>query len=163
MKNYRQEIKWGLLFVAMQLLWMTGEKLSGLHDVHIEQHALYTNLIAIPAMLLYLAAFLAIRKNAGGCLRFAHAMRSGMVITLVVTLLSPLTQYLTVAVISPDYFANASAFAVENSLMTDAEAADFFNLNHYLMLTLVSTPIMGLLTSLIIGGILALIDRKKLV
>lgn len=163
MKKYQQEIKWGLLFVGMQLLWMTGEKLSGLHDVNIEQHALYTNLIAIPAMLMYLAAFLAIRKNAGGQLRFAHAMRSGLVITLVVTLLSPLTQFLTVEVISPAYFENASAFAVDNGMMNESQAAEYFNLNNYLLLTVILTPIMGMLTSLIIGGILALIDRKKFV
>jgi hypothetical protein len=39
MKTLKIEIKWALIFVAMQLSWMLMEKLTGLHDTHIEKHA----------------------------------------------------------------------------------------------------------------------------
>ena len=53
MNNYRIELKWGLLFVGMMLLWMLGERLAGLHDTHIAHHATWTNLVAIPSIIIY--------------------------------------------------------------------------------------------------------------
>ncbi len=38
MKKISTEIKWALIFVAMSLLWMLLEKLSGLHSTHIDKH-----------------------------------------------------------------------------------------------------------------------------
>lgn len=48
MKNISIEIKWALIFSAVTLLWMTGEKLVGLHDKYIDYHLYLTNLFAIP-------------------------------------------------------------------------------------------------------------------
>ena len=52
MHRYQTEISWGLIFTAVMLLWMWGEQLVGLHGRYIAQHATYTNLFAIPAILL---------------------------------------------------------------------------------------------------------------
>ena len=40
MKTIGIEIKWAIYFIVMMLSWMLIEKLSGLHDVHLEQQAL---------------------------------------------------------------------------------------------------------------------------
>ena len=53
MQKYLTEIRWGLIFTAVMLLWIWIEQLTGLHDQHIAQHATYTNLFAIPAILVY--------------------------------------------------------------------------------------------------------------
>ncbi len=53
MKKYSIEIKWTIVFVLMTLLWMVGEKLTGLHDENIEHHLVYTNFYAIPAIAVY--------------------------------------------------------------------------------------------------------------
>jgi len=56
MNKFKLEIKWALLFTIMSLLWMLLERLLGLHDEHIEKHAIYTNFIAIPSILIYVFA-----------------------------------------------------------------------------------------------------------
>jgi hypothetical protein len=48
--KYKVEIKWGVIFFLMTLVWMFLEKIAGLHDQYIDKHPVYTNLIAIPAI-----------------------------------------------------------------------------------------------------------------
>ncbi|MCC6549452.1 MAG: DUF4199 domain-containing protein [Ignavibacteriaceae bacterium] len=152
MSKFSVEIKWGVLFVLMMLVWMVMERLAGLHDVNIDQHAVYTNFVAIPAIAMYVFALLEKRgKSFGGYMTYKQGFISGVIITLVVTLFSPLTQYLTSEVISPEYFANAINYSVENGKMTQEEAEAFFNLKSYLIQVVIGTPVMGLVTTLIVA------------
>lgn len=152
MSKFSVEIKWGVLFVLMMLLWMVMERLAGLHDVHIDQHEIYTNFVAIPAIAMYVFALLEKRKKSyGGYMTYKQGFISGLIITLVVTLLSPLTQYLTSEVITPDYFANAIKYTVETGKMAQADAEAFFNLKSYLLQVIIATPMMGIITTLIVA------------
>jgi hypothetical protein len=63
MKKRLIEIKWGLIFVIMMLLWMYFEKSMGWHDENIAEHATYTNLVAIPSIIVYVLALLEKRKK----------------------------------------------------------------------------------------------------
>ncbi len=51
MKKRLIEIKWGLIFVIMMLLWMYFEKAMGWHDEYIADHATYPNFVAIPSII----------------------------------------------------------------------------------------------------------------
>jgi hypothetical protein len=158
MKSRGIEIKWALLFVAMLLIWMVIERLAGLHGEHIDKHAIFTNFIAIPAIALYVFALLDKRKNAyGGEMTYGQGFISGVIITLVVTILSPLTQYIVSTVITPDYFSNAIDYAVAEGKMTQAEAEKYFNLTSYMIQATIGTFIMGVLTS----AIVAIFVRRK--
>lgn len=158
MGRIMMEIKWALIFVTMSLVWVFGERLTGLHSTHIDQHPLYTNLVAIPAIAIYVFALLDKRKNYyGGKMSYKQGLISGFVLTLIITLLSPLTQYLASAWVSPDYFNNAIEHAVKVESYTRDQAESYFNLRNYIVLVLVTTPVMGLVTSLIV----ALFTRKS--
>ncbi len=134
------------------LLWMVMERLTGLHDTHIDKHYIVTNLIAIPAVAIYVLALLDKRKNFyNGYMSYKQGFISGAIITLIVTLFSPVIQIIISTIISPDYFSNMIEYSVENDLMSRQEADDFFNLNSYLMQALIGTPIMGLLTTAIVA------------
>ena len=134
------------------------EKLTGLHDVHIDQHAIYTNFVAIPAIIVYVLALLDKRKNFyGGVMTYKQGFISGLVITLIVTLFSPLTQYITTEFITPDYFINIINYSVSEGKMTQVEAEEFFNLKSYLMQVIIATPIMGIVTT----AIVAIFTKKK--
>ena len=63
MKKFALEIKWGVIFTIVLLLWMVMEKLLGWHGKHIDKHAIYTNFFAILAILIYVLALLEKRKN----------------------------------------------------------------------------------------------------
>ena len=47
--KYKTEIKWAIIFAIVMLMWITLEKLTGLHSEHIDKHPMYTNFFSIPA------------------------------------------------------------------------------------------------------------------
>lgn len=158
MKNYAIEIKWGIIFVLMSLCWILLERLAGLHGDHIDKHAIYTNLIAIPAITIYVLALLDKRKNFyGGSMTYKQGFITGLIVTLVVTIFSPLTQFLVTTVISPDFFPNAINYAVEEGKMTQQEAENYFSLSSYIIQGLIGAPVMGIITT----AIVAIFTRKK--
>lgn len=152
MKNIITEIKWSFIFITMTFLWMLLEKSTGLHDVNIEKHTIYTNFIAIPAIAIYVFALLDKRKKSyEGYMTYKQGVISGLIITLIVTIFTPFTQYIVSTFITPDFFTNAINFAVKNNKMTLTEAQNFFNLKNYIIQGFIGAPIMGILTTLIVA------------
>lgn len=158
MRKLTTEIKWAIVFALVSLAWMLGEKLTGLHSTHIDKHATYTNFFALPAIALYVFALLDKRRNQyGGAMTWKQGFISGLFVTLFVTLLSPLTQLITSLVITPEFFPNVIAYAVSSGQMTEAEAAQHFNLESYIKMGFIGAPLMGIVTS----AIVALFTRRR--
>lgn len=158
MNKIKTEAKWAIYFVLMMIGWMLLERLTGLHSKHIEKHEIFTNFIAIPAITIYVLALLDVRRNKyDGNMTYGQGFLSGLIITLIVTLFSPLVQYLTSELISPDFFANMTELAVSKGKMNQADAEAFFNLRSYMLQVLVGTPMMGIVTT----AIVAIFTRKS--
>jgi len=158
MKKIGIEIKWGILFAVIQLLWMLGERLAGLHDENIEYHAKITNLFALVAIAVYVVALLDKRKNSyQGKMTWKQGFFAGLIITAVVTVLTPLTQYITSAIISPGHFENMIAYTVETEKMTQEAAEAYFNMKSYMIQSIIFAPVIGIVTS----AIVAVFNRKK--
>lgn len=155
--KYKFEIKWGVIFTVLSILWMIFEKWMGWHGPKIAVHALYTNFFAIVAILIYIFAFLDKRKNDKSIMQWKHGFFYGLGIAIVVAVLSPLSQWITSFAISPDYFSNAIAYSVEQGKLTQQQANDYFNLKNYLIQGFVGALIMGTITS----AIIALFIQKK--
>ena len=152
MKNYTHEIKWALYFALMMLVWMVLERMAGLHDEHIDKHPLITNFVAIPAIAMYVFALRQKREKAyGGHMSYKQGFMSGLIMTLVITILSPLTQYITSTIITPDFFTNAINYAVSEGKMSQTEAEDYFSLTNYVKQTILFTPVMGIVTTAIVA------------
>lgn len=161
MRKIGIEIKWGIIFTLCALLWMVFEKTMGWHDENIADHATYTNLFSIIAVLVFIVAVFDKRKNYyNGRITWLQGFVSGIFITLVVVILTPLSQWITLEWITPEYFDNAIKYAVENNKMTEVEAKDFFNMNSYITQAMIGGLIMGVVTSAITGAI-GLIGNKK--
>jgi hypothetical protein len=144
----KTEIQWAIIFSIMTLIWMGMEKLVGLHDLYVSKHAIYTNFYALPSIAIYILALFAKRKtDYEGKISYKQAFLSGMILTLFITILSPITQVLTSMVISPQYFANAIKYTVEKEIMTAADASNYFSLKNYIILGITGAPIMGILTT----------------
>jgi len=159
MKNIKLELKWALIFVGMSLLWMVLEKAVGLHSTHIDKHMYLTNLFAIPAILVYVFALRDKKKNYyNGEMTYKQGFVSGLIITAIVTLLAPLTQWITSTVITPEYFPNVIAHSVETGFHSSLEEAEaYFNLKNYMVQSVIGAFVMGLLTT----AIVALFVRSK--
>ncbi len=152
MKSILTEIKWAIAFAVMGLIWMLMEKLGGFHSDRIEYHSIVTNFIAIPAILVYVLALQEKkRKDYAGTMSYKQGFISGLIITVIVTALSPLTQYITSMYITPEFFPNVIALTVKEGKMTLQEANDYFNLKSYIIQGLIGAPIMGLITTAIVA------------
>ena len=158
MNKFKTEIKWGVIFVLATLLWNFLERQLGFHSDKIDQHATVTNFFMIPAIAIYVLALRDKRNNdLGGKMTYKQGLITGLIVTLVVTILTPLSQYLAVEVVSPDYFQNAMDYAVKSGESTPEEAQDFFSLQNYMVMSLLFAPMAGIVTSLIV----ALFMRKS--
>jgi hypothetical protein len=158
MKDIKIEIKWAIIFAIMSLLWMVLERIVGLHEAHIDKHETYTNFIAIPAIAIYVFALLDKRKNNyHGKMTYMQGFICGLIITLFVTILSPLTQYVTSNFITPHFFQNMIEYSISAGKATPEAAEDYFNLDNYIVQGLIGAPIMGLITT----ALVAVFTRKN--
>jgi hypothetical protein len=158
MSKYKIELKWALVFFVMVILWMIGEKLSGLHDTHLDKHMIYTNFIALPSIIVYLLALRDKRRNFyQGKMTYGQGFISGLIITAIYTILSPLSQYITSVYITPEYFTNVITYVVDHEMMTLEDAEAQFNLRNYIFQGLLFAPVMGIITS----AIVAIFTRKN--
>ena len=152
------EIKWGVIFSIVLLLWIVFERLIGLHGENIEQHSSVTNFFAIPAIAVYLFALLEKRKaDFDGIMTWRDGFMTGVFITAVVVVLNPIVQTITHLIISPEFLSNLIQFTVETGKMERGEAEDYFNLRNYITLGIVGSLFMGLATS----AIVAIFTRKS--
>ncbi|MBZ0184065.1 MAG: DUF4199 domain-containing protein [Melioribacteraceae bacterium] len=154
MNKIKIEVKWAFIFIGSLLLWMVLERLAGLHDEHIDKHQYLTMLYAIVAIALYVFALLDKRKNYyNGVMTYKQGFIAGLIITVIVTIFSPLTQWIISTIITPDYFKNVIEYSVKvgyHKSIADAEAQ--FNLSNYIIQSTVWALLMGIITTVIVAA-----------
>lgn len=149
MTKIKIEIKWAVIFMLMTLLWMLIEKLTGLHGKYIDYHFYLTNLFAIPAIWVMVLALKDKKKNYfNGYMTYQQGLVAGIIISLFIALLSPLTQWITSYVITPEYFPNVIKRSVElgyNESIAEAEAQ--FNYKTYAINSTIFAFVFGVVTT----------------
>lgn len=152
MKTIKIEIKWAIIFSVMGLLWMVLEKLCGLHGKYIDYHLYLTNLFAIPAIIVMVMALKDKKKNFyDGRMNYKQGLISGIILSVIIALLSPLTQWVTSFVITPEYFPNVIKRSVEiGYFKTTAEAEANFNYQNYAIQGAIGALAMGIVTTAIV-------------
>jgi hypothetical protein len=151
MKNYKIEIKWAVIFVIAQLLWMVLEKSLGLYEENIAKHETFSNFFALVAFAVYIVALLDKRRtDYDGYMSYMEGFKSGVIISAIVTALVPLTQYIVSGIIAPEYFPNMIAYSVEQGILSQEAAEANFNMKSYIIQSLVFTPIAGIVTTAVV-------------
>lgn len=158
MKTRKIEIKWVFIFAAMFLLWMTMEKLSGLHDKYLEQQQFITMLILVPSVIIYVLALLDKKKNYySGSMTYKQSFMSSLVLTLFIVVLSPVNQLITSYIITPGYFTNVIEHTVKTGMFTQEQAEQQFNIKNYL----ITSATGGLITGVIFSTVISLFTKSK--
>ncbi|HRN79210.1 MAG TPA: DUF4199 domain-containing protein [Ferruginibacter sp.] len=149
MKAVQIEFKWAIYFSMMVLVWMWLEKLSGLHGRYIDYHLYLTNLFAIPAIWLMVLALKDKKQTFyGGQMTYIQGLISGIILSSFIAMLSPLTQWVTTYVITPEFFSNVIKRSVELGYFPNTEAAENnFNYNNYAVKGLFGSFVMGVITT----------------
>ncbi|WP_439184423.1 DUF4199 domain-containing protein [Carboxylicivirga taeanensis] len=156
MRKITLELKWGLLFFAAIVGWTIFEKAIGLHSERIDRHHILTNFFVIPAIIIYVLALLDKRRSLGGKMSWSQGFLSGLIIAVIVSLLSPMGQFLIHQYISPEYFTNIIEYSVGQGQEREQVEA-FFNLNTYIKQSMVGAVMMGAITS----AVVAFFTKKK--
>ncbi len=88
MKNYRIELKWILIYVGS-----------------LDKHQYLTLVFTIIHIIIYVLA-LKDKRNSfyNGSISYKQAFMTGLIMTVIIALVSPLIQWIISYVISPDYF-----------------------------------------------------------
>jgi len=151
MKNIKIEFKWAIIFSVVVLVWMLLEKLAGLHGKYIEYHLYLTNLFAIPAIVVMVMALKDKKRvTYGGQMSYTQGLVAGIILSVLIALLSPITQWITSYVITPEYFPNVIRRSVElGHYETIADAEAQFNYLNYAKQGVVGALVMGILTTTI--------------
>ncbi len=152
MKKYSTEIKWGVIFAISTLVWMYFEKAMGWHDELIAQQLIYTNIFALVAIAIFVLALKEKRKkDFGGKMSWKQGFISGIIISIVVAILTPLTQFIGNTWIAPNLFPNIINYMVETGKMTEEGAKNYFNLKSYMVQGTFGALTMGVVTSAIVA------------
>jgi len=158
MKNYSIEIKWAIRFTLLTLAWAIGEKFTGLHDEYIADYALYTNLFGLPALLFFVLALKEKKKYFfNGTMTWTQGFVSGVILSFIIALFTPITQYVIYISITPHFFDNIIAYKLKSGYMTVEVAQQYFNLQTYMLQTSFSNLSMGIIT----GALVSLFIKTK--
>ncbi len=162
MKNYSIEIKWTFRFILLVLAWAIGEKFIGLHDQHIDQYALYTNIFALPAFLFYYLALAEKKKYVYNTdMTWTQGFVSGVVLSFFIAVLMPMAQFVIYKSITPHFFDTIIEYKTKSSLLTRhitlKDAQSYFNLKSYM----IQSVFIGLSNGIITGAIVSLLLRNK--
>ena len=151
-KNFKSESEWDQRFIISMLLWVWGEKLLGLHDVYVAQHPIYSNLFGIIAIIIYILALREKKKEYfKGTMTWREGFTSGVIMSVLITILSPLAQYIIFKFISPEYFGNIIEHTVTVGSMSREDAEAYFSLKSYIIQATFGALVMGVVTSAIVA------------
>ncbi|HNP32698.1 MAG TPA: DUF4199 domain-containing protein [Flavobacterium sp.] len=158
MKNYSIEIKWALRFTLLTLAWAIGEKLIGLHDKYIADYLLYSMLFAVPAFLFYYLAIAEKKKFAyNGSMTFKQGFVTGIILSAIIALLSPMAQYVIYKSITPHFFENLISYKTTHTSMSAKTAGELFNLKSYMIQSIFNALSYGMVT----GALVSLLLKNK--
>ena len=162
MKNYSIEVKWTLRFILLVLAWSIGEKFIGLHDQHIDQYALYTNLFALPAFLFYYLGLKEKKKYVyNNNMTWTQGFVSGVVLSFFIIILMPVAQFVIYKSITPHFFETIIEYKTKSPLLTRhitiKDAQSYFNLKSYIIQSIFNSLSLGIPT----GAIVSLFLRTK--
>ncbi len=151
MKSLKTDIKWGVIFYILSVLWILLLAALGYTTEKIAQFTTMDSLFFIIAILVYIMAFREKRKKQGNQLTWLQAFISGTIIGVVVMILAAPTQLLLHKILIPDFFENSIQNAVDSGNMTLTTAKEYFNLKRYIIQSIIFAPIAGALTGAVIG------------
>ena len=131
---------------------MVFEKMMGWHGEKIDEHANFSIIYDGLFISVYIIAFWDKRTlTSFNNFPWGKGFKFGMIITSIITLLSPLVQTITHKLISPNFFPNIIELAVKYNLMTLTEAQNKFNLGNYILENIIGTFALGTICSLVLA------------
>lgn len=129
----------------------------GLHSTYIALHPYISPIFVLVGIFVLYLGMKDHKTRHGGEVEYLPSFLSGVYISIVFTILSPLVSYVFHTFINPDFFDSMINAAVLNGFMIEEKAKDYFSLRSYIQQGIVGSFIFGIVTS----AIIALFLRKR--
>ena len=158
MNNFFIEIKWALRITLLTLTWAIGEKALGLHEKHIQNYALCSLLFILPVILFFWLALVEKKQYFyNNNMNWSQGFFSGILISFIIALLNPITQFVIYKSVTPHFFENIITYKIDNTAMTFKTAQNIFNLKSYI----IHTSFSGLSSGIITGALVSVFIKNK--
>ncbi len=146
------EVRWAFIYSIVAIGWFLFEKLMGWHGPRIEKHGLYRAFLILPSLAVYA---LAIREKReyfyDGNMTWIEGLKSGVMMTIFIAMLSVPVQWFSYHIISPGFFDKVIRFQVSSDMMDEKSAREYFNLSSYLVLSPIICFLAGFMTSAVVS------------
>ncbi len=158
--NFKSEIRTGILLSVGLFLWLMLEFFLGFHTTRIDYHPFITWLsIVIPIAGIYWSMKVKRDRVYAGKITFIQALKSGLVVTAIMSLLGPIMVFVYVSVINPLFFSTMLAHSkvmieglnisiVDKEKMIE-ESTRNFSTSSYVIQSFIGSLIMGAVLSLL--------------
>ncbi len=151
MKKFAIEIKWGIRYAFLWILWLFIEKSSGYYEAKISDHALYSLLFGFVTLFVYFVAIKEKKKDFfKGEMSWKQGCVTGIFLTIVMAILTPFCQIIFHKAIAPEFFPNMIEYSVSKGNSREM-AESYFNLSSYIIQSIFATLSMGVVTSAVVA------------
>jgi len=163
--NFKSEIRTGILLSLGLFLWLLLEFFLGFHTTRIDYHPFITWLcIVIPIAGIYWSMKVKRDRDYAGKITFIQALKSGLVVTAIMSLISPIMVFVYVSAINPLFFSTMLAHSkvmieglnisiVDKEKMIE-ESTRNFSASSYIMQSFFGSLIMGTVLSLLTAALM---------
>lgn len=160
MKKFAIEIKWGIRYAFLWILWLFIEKSSGYYNEKIADHALYSALFTFIILFVY---YVAIKEKKNdffkGEMSWKQGCVTGIFLTIVMATLTPFCQIIFHKAIAPEFFPNMIEYSVSKGNSREM-AENYFNLTSYILQSIFGTLSLGVVISALVALILQTKTKK---
>lgn len=160
MKKFAIEIKWGIRYAFLWILWLFIEKSSGYYNEKIADHALYSALFTFIILFVY---YVAIKEKKNdffkGEMSWKQGCVTGIFLTIVMAALTPFCQIIFHKAIAPEFFPNMIEYSVSKGNSREM-AENYFNLTSYILQSIFGTLSLGVVISALVALILQTKTKK---
>ena len=130
------------------LLWLSLEFMI-VPDAKYPQYHAYISLFALIIPILMIRQVVKEKRDELGGISLKKAFTTGLIVTALAAIFSIPTSLMFHFFVNPDYFNDMINYAVTFEHQKEADAAKFFNLTTYLIISTVSTLVLGTIIAII--------------
>ena len=160
MKKFAIEIKWGIRYAFLWILWLFIEKSSGYYESKISDYALYSMLFTFVTIFVYYVAIKEKKKDFfNDEMSWKQGCVTGIFLTIVMAVLTPFCQIIFHKAIAPEFFPNMIEYSVSKGNSKEV-AENYFNLSSFIIQNIFSTLSLGVVISAVVALFLQTKPKK---
>lgn len=155
--TFRKSLLLAVAYFFLFIFWKAVEKLLGMHENNIHLYPVFSDLILIPIVVIYISGMRNFRIGMGGKVSYLNALGFGLMTTLFIVIFTPMSVWIFDQFINPNFYASMIQYQVQQKLSSLQIAQQSFNHENFKE----SMIIGNIVTGAILSAIIAFFSAKK--